>query len=50
MFEALDRYKIEAGKRFNGSTQLNAMFAFLNPHELMQNKNHETCLNALKSM
>ena len=25
------------------------MFAFLNPHELLQNKNHETCLNARKS-
>jgi len=26
------------------------MFAFFNPYELLQNKNHETCLNALKSM
>jgi len=25
------------------------MCAFFNPHELLQNKNHETCLNALKS-
>ena len=50
MFEALDRYKIEAERRFNGITQLNDMFAFLNPHELLQNKNHETCLNALRSI
>ena len=49
MFEALNRYKIEAERRFNGITQLNDMFAFLNPHELLQNKNHETCFNALRA-
>jgi len=38
MFEALDRHKIEAEKRFNGITQLNDMFAFLNSHEHLQNK------------
>ena len=38
MFEALDRYKIEVEKRFNGITQLCDMFAFFNPHELLQNK------------
>ena len=48
--EALDRYKTEAKKRFNGITQLNDMFAFFNSHELLQNKNHETCLNGLKSI
>jgi len=31
-------------------TQLNDMFAFFNTHKLLQNKNHETCLNVLESM
>jgi len=26
------------------------MFAFFNPHELLQNKNQETCWNAFKSI
>jgi len=50
MFEALDRYKTEAKKRFNGITQLNDMFAFFNSHELLQSKNHETYLNGVKSI
>ena len=50
MFEALDRYKTEAKKRFNGITQLNEMFAFFNSHELLQNTNHEISLNGLKSI
>jgi len=50
MFEALDRYKTEAKKRFCGISQLNDMFAFFNSHELLQNENHESCLNGLESI
>jgi len=42
--------RLKRKKRFNGITQLNDMFAFFNSHDLLQNKNHETCLNGLKSI
>ena len=39
IFKVLDRYKIEAGKRFKELNHLNSMFGFLNPNILLQNEN-----------
>ena len=49
MFQALDRFKVEAETSFNSIYHLNDMFGFLHPHALLQSKNHKGFTNAFKS-
>ena len=49
MFQALDRFKLEAETRFTGIHHLNDMFGFLNPHALLQSESHNGFTNAFRS-
>ena len=49
MFQALDRFKVEAETRFTSIHYLNDMFGFLNPHALLQSESHKGFSNAFKS-
>ena len=51
MFQALDRFKVEAKTRFTSIHHLNdtSMFGFLNSHALLQSKSHKGFTNAFKS-
>ena len=49
MFQALDRFKVEAETRFTSIHHLNDMFGFLNPHALLQSESHNGFANAFKS-
>ena len=49
MFQALDRFKIEAKTRFTSIRHLNDMFGFLNPHRLLQSESHKGFSKGFKS-
>ena len=49
MFQALDRFKVEAETRFTSIDHLNDRFGFLNPHALLQSESHKSFTNAFKS-
>ena len=46
MFQALDRFKVEAETRFTSIHHLNDMFRFLKPHALLQSESHKGFTNA----
>ncbi|CAK8672207.1 unnamed protein product [Clavelina lepadiformis] len=49
MFQALDKFKLEAETRFTGIHHLKYMFGFLNPHALLQSESHNGFTNAFRS-
>ena len=49
MFQALDRFKVEAETKFTSIHHLNDMFGLLNPYALLQSKSHKGFTNAFKS-
>ena len=49
MFQALDRFKVEAETRFTSMHHLNDMFGFLNCHPLLQSESHKGFTNDFKS-
>ena len=41
MFQALDRFKLEAETRFTSTHRLNDVFGILNPYMLLQSESHK---------
>ena len=50
IFQALDRFKVEAETRFTNIHHLNDMFGFLNSHAMLQSESHKGLTNAFKSI